>query len=104
MAAALLQCGGRDPGTTPSPDTPAMLQVENRGFADMVVYAVRGTQRVRLGTANGNSTRSFTIPTTLIRGASTLRFLADPIGGSRSPISEEMVVHPGDIVTLTIPP
>ena len=81
-----------------------MLQVENRGFADMVIYAISGAQRVRLGLANGNSTKSFTIPVTLIRGAGPLRFLADPIGGNRSPISEEMVVQPGDIVTLVIPP
>lgn len=81
-----------------------MLQVENRGFADMVIYAISGAQRVRLGLANGNSTKSFTIPVTLLRGAGPLRFLADPIGGNRSPISEEMAVQPGDIVTLTIPP
>ena len=81
-----------------------MLQVENRGFADMVVYAVSGSQRVRLGLANGNSTKSFTIPASLIQGSRPLRFLADPVGGNRRPISEEMVVHPGDIVTLTIPP
>ena len=81
-----------------------MLQVDNRGFADMVIYAVSGTQRVRLGLANGNSTRSFTIPVTLTRGSGPLRFVADPIGGSRSPVSEEMSVQPGDIVTLTIPP
>ena len=81
-----------------------MLQVENRGFADMVVYAISGAQRIRLGIAIGNSTRAFTIPRILLRGAGPLRFLADPIGGSRSPVSEEMVVHPGDIVTLTIPP
>ncbi|HEX6433886.1 MAG TPA: hypothetical protein VFZ87_06575 [Gemmatimonadales bacterium] len=81
-----------------------MVQVENRGFADMVIYAVSGSQRVRLGLANGNSTRAFTIPRTLLRGAGPLRFLADPIGGNRSPISEEMIVEPGDIVTLVIPP
>lgn len=105
MLAALLQCGrGRDPAASPSPSSVAMLQVENRGFADMVVYAISGAQRVRLGLANGNSTKSFTIPVTLVRGAGPLRFLADPIGGNRSPISEEMVVQPGDIVTLVIPP
>jgi hypothetical protein len=81
-----------------------MLQVENRGFADMVVYAISGGQRVRLGLATGNSTKSFTIPVALIRGASPLRFLADPIGGRRSPITEDIVVQPGDIVSLTIPP
>ena len=65
-----------------------MVQVENRGFADMVIYAVSGSQRVRLGLANGNSTRAFTIPRTLLRGAGPLRFLADPIGGNRSPIRD----------------
>src|SRR3954471_15964420 len=97
-------CAGRGQRTHPNPDDPAMVQVENRGFADMVIYAVSGSQRVRLGLATGNSTKSFTVPAALIRGASPLKFLADPIGGSRSPITEEMVVQPGDIVTLTIPP
>lgn len=81
-----------------------MLRVENRGFTDMIIYAVSGAQRVRLGMATGNSTGSFTIPRYLIRGAGPLRFLADPIGGNRTPVSDEMTVHPGDIVTLTIPP
>lgn len=81
-----------------------MLQVENRGFTDMVIYAVSGGQRVRLGIATGNSTKSFVIPGYLIRGASPVRFLADPIGGNRTPVSEEMTVEPGDIVGLTVPP
>jgi hypothetical protein len=81
-----------------------MLQVENRAFSDMVIYAISGSQRIRLGLATGNSTRGFTIPPAVLRGGGPLRFLADPIGGSRTPVSEEMVVHPGDIVTLTVPP
>jgi hypothetical protein len=100
----LTACGDRSQDSSPNPETPAMLQVENRGFTDMVVYAVSGAQRVRLGIATGNSTRSFTIPRYLIRGAGPLRFLADPIGGNRTPVSEEMTVRAGDIVTLTIPP
>ncbi|HKP49598.1 MAG TPA: hypothetical protein VJU17_06245, partial [Gemmatimonadales bacterium] len=97
-------CAGRNQRPETNPDDPAMVQVENRGFADMVIYAVSGSQRVRLGLATGNSTKSFSIPATLIRGGSPLKFLADPIGGSRSPITEEMVVQPGEIVSLTIPP
>ena len=97
-------CGRGRPGSGPGPASSALVQVENRGFADMVIYVVTGSQRFRLGLATGNSTKSFTIPNTLIRGSSPLRFLADPIGGQRSPISEDMVVQPGDIVTLTIPP
>jgi hypothetical protein len=104
VSLALLACAGRGPSSDTSPNSTAMLQVENRGFADMVIYAISGAQRTRLGIATGNSTKAFPIPNTLLRGAGNLRFLADPIGGSRTPISEEMVVQPGDIVTLTIPP
>ena len=81
-----------------------MLQVENRGFSDMVIYAVSGEQRIRLGLSTGNSSKSFTIPNYLLRGGVPLHFLADPVGGDRSPISEEMTVEPGEIVGITIPP
>jgi hypothetical protein len=97
-------CGGRSRDSGANPETTAMLQVENRGFTDMTVYALSGGQRVRLGMATGNSTKSFPIPSYLLRGAGPLRFLADPIGSNRTPVSEEMTVRPGDIVTLTIPP
>ena len=102
--AVLAGCAGRSRSAEPQTQSEAVLEVENRGFADMVIYAVSGSQRIRLGLATGNSTKSFTLPGTLIRSAGPLRFLADPIGGTRTPISEEMVVQPGDVVTLTIPP
>ena len=103
MLAILAACAGRSPDTGPEPAGPAMVQVENQGFADMVIYAVSGGQRVRLGLATGNSTKTFTVPRYLT-GAGPIRFLADPIGGNRTPVSEEMSVQPGDLVTLTIPP
>jgi hypothetical protein len=81
-----------------------MVQVQNQGFSDMVVYAVNGGQRLRLGLATGHSTKTFTIPRHLVRGAGPIRFVADPVGGNRSPVSEEMTVQAGDLVTLTIPP
>jgi hypothetical protein len=70
----------------------------------MTIYAIRSGQRVRLGTVTGNSTSRFTIPSNLIFGATTLRFLADPIGSSRTPVSDEISVQPGDEVELVIPP
>jgi hypothetical protein len=97
-------CGGRQSDTSASPQQEAVLQVENQGFADMVIYAVNSGQRIRLGMATGNSTRTFTLPAYLVRTGGPLRFLADPVGGNRAPISEEMPVQPGALVTLTIPP
>jgi len=97
-------CAGRSQDSNPEPTESAMLQVQNQGFTDMVVYAVHGGQRLRLGTATGHSTQNFTIPRHLVRRAGAIRFLADPIGGNRTPVSEEMTVQPGDVVTLTIPP
>jgi hypothetical protein len=104
MLSILTACAGRSQDNAPEPTETAMVQVENQGFTDMVVYAVNGGQKIRLGLATGHSTKAFTIPRYLVRGAGTIRFLADPIGGNRAPISEEMTVQPGDLVTLTIPP
>ena len=101
-AAACSRNSKEDEAAEPVPAT--TIRVENRAFLDMTIYVYRGPQRLRLGTANGNSTSRFTIPSSLIFGATPLRFQADPIGSSRASISEEVTVAPGDEVTLTIPP
>lgn len=80
------------------------VRVENRSFLDHNVFVLRGGQRIRLGTVTGNSTQTFTIPSNLIFGISSLQFLVDPIGGSRQPISNEIRVGEGDEVQLVIPP
>jgi hypothetical protein len=101
----LTACGGRSASQSAAPEKAAVLQVENQGFTDMVIYAYgTGGQRTRLGLATGNSTKSFNIPAYLLGGAGPLRFLADPIGASRGPVSDQMVVQAGDVVSLTIPP
>lgn len=102
--ALLAGCGGRSAEVSPRPEGQAMVEVENQGFSDMVIYAVHGTQQVRLGSVTGHSSRTLAIPRYLVGGGATLRFLADPIGGNRTPVSEEMAVQPGDVVSLTIPP
>jgi hypothetical protein len=82
-----------------------VVRVENQGFSDMTIYVLRsGTQRIRLGLANGNRTTVFEIPRYLVSFPTSLRFVADPIGSSRTPVSDEIAVNPGDEVVLTIPP
>jgi hypothetical protein len=101
-AAGCSQNKQSDQAAEPVPVT--RLKVQNQAFLDMTIYVYRGPQRLRLGTANGNSTSRFTIPSSLIFGATPLRFQADPIGSNRNSISEEITVSPGDEVTLMIPP
>lgn len=91
-------------GEAPTPEAKTTLRVENRRFNDMTIYVLRGTQRVRLGTATGNSTTRFTIPPHLIFGATSLQFLADPIGGTDTPVSQAIVVTAGDEIELQITP
>ena len=102
LAAACSRNQNSDQAAEPQPVT--RLRVQNQAFLDMTIYVYRGPQRLRLGTANGNSTTRFTIPASLIFGATPLRFQADPIGSNRASISEEISVSPGDEVTLMIPP
>jgi hypothetical protein len=85
---------------------PTTIQVTNQGFPDMTIYVLStGGQRLRLGLANGNSTVTFVIPSAMVTGGATpLRFIADPIGGSRASVGEQITVSPGDQVQLTIPP
>jgi hypothetical protein len=83
---------------------PTVVEVDNQGFQDMDVYAVRSGQRWRLGVATGTGKTKLIIPRTLISGLTPLRFVADPIGGRRASVSQEITVEPGDTVVMTIPP
>jgi hypothetical protein len=99
-------CARQQPETdiTAEPVGPTRLLVQNQAFLDMTIYVYRNSQRIRLGQASGNGTTRFTIPASLIFGATPLRFQADPIGGRRTPVTSEITVTAGDEVVLTIPP
>lgn len=88
----------------PSNEPVTNLRVENQAYLDMTIYVFRGSERLRLGIANGNSTTVLHIPASLLFGATVLQFQAVPIASSRAPLSEEITVNPGDEVRLTIPP
>ena len=83
---------------------PTILEVDNRGFVDMTIYVVRNSQRIRLGTATGNQKTQLVIPPGVLAGITSLSFIADPIGGRRNSVSEEIAVSPGDRIGLMIPP
>jgi hypothetical protein len=89
---------------TADQNPPTVVEVDNQGFQDMDVYAVRSGQRWRLGLATGSSKTKLTIPGSMVNGLTPLRFVADPIGGKRASVSQEITVAPGDTVVMTIPP
>jgi hypothetical protein len=99
----LTSCRSSRPGQpVQRPET--FVEVENRSMLDMTVYVMRGGERRRLGLVNALSTQVLPIPPVLVEGLGVLRFVADPIGASRTPVSEEIVVRHGDTVRLIIPP
>ena len=103
LAAGSAACYGKGKNA-PVPVERTTIVVENRGFLDRDIFVVRGGQRIRLGTVTGNSTATFTIPPSVVSAVTALRFIADPIGAPRPPVTEEITVSPGDRVVLTIPP
>jgi hypothetical protein len=94
----------REGAPPPEPRAESYVRVENRSMLDMTIYVVRGGERRRLGLVNALSSQTLAIPSVVIDGSGVLRFLADPIGANRTPVSEEIVVRHGDVVQLTIPP
>lgn len=83
----------------------ATIAVDNRAFTDMTVYVSESVgSRRRLGLATGVSTTVFTIPATVVGNGRELSFIVDPVGSSRTAISNTLFVQPGQRVTLTIPP
>lgn len=104
ILATLAGCGGRQAEDGIIPEERTMLRVENDAFNDMRIYVWHGAQRLRVGVANGKSVSRFPLPKSVVYGAVSLRFEADPIGGRGRSVSEEITVSPGEEVVLRIPP
>jgi hypothetical protein len=98
--AACASMGKNLPADTRAPTT---VTVDNRAPLAMDIFVIRGGQRIRLGTADALTTTKLTIPRGIVVGSTDVRFLADPIGGNRTPVSETITVNEGDEVVLTLP-
>lgn len=80
----------------------ATVRVTNNNWANMTVYAVRGTSRFRLGMVTSMRTEVFRIPRAVTGGASGLRLLADPIGSSQTYLTPTVYVREGERVDFDI--
>jgi hypothetical protein len=94
-------CSARQ--STVRPDE-RFVEVENRRYADVNVYVVEGTRRMRLGVAPGLTSTRLKLPRSVSSGTRVLRFQLDPIGGSRQSLTQDLTVGPGVDIQLIIPP
>lgn len=99
----LTACSSSTRKTEARKQSKTTVRVENQNFLDMTIYVLDQGQRIRLGEVIAQTTRIFEIPEYLVFGPTTLQFLADPVGASQTPVSEEITVTPGDQVQLIIP-
>ena len=87
------------PGGTGAPPT---VRVTNNNWSNMTVYAVRGTTRFRLGMVTSMATEVFRLPASLTSGATGVRLLADPIGGTEQFLTPAVFVGRGEEVKLDL--
>lgn len=97
-------CAGNRQSAPVDPNMPTTLAIENEARNDMRIYVYRGGQKIRLGTANMGETTTFKLPRSVVAGAATVRVIAEPIAGRRPSISEEIMLIPGDQISMRILP
>ena len=83
----------------------AAVEVDNRAFEDMTIYVVYQSERIRLGDRDGKQRHAYLRDPAVHRGTGpvSLRFAADPIGGTHPILTEPITVEEGDMVSLLIP-
>jgi hypothetical protein len=77
--------------------------VTNNNYNDVNVYAVRGGERIRLGTVTGNSSSTLTMDRA-IYGVNDVSLVAIPIGGFGAARSGRLSLSAGDTVEFRIMP
>ncbi len=93
------------PSQTPrnnSSSRDASLVVENTLTEPFRMYVSDGAQRLPVGSISPLSTTRLRIPPSVVFPATSLVFIAVPVSGNGSSISERLVVNPGDEIHLRL--
>ena len=78
------------------------VTVRNNNWLDVVIYAVHGTSRFRVGTVSGSSTQTFRLTGDAASGTSPLQILADPIGSSSTYMTDPITLSRGQRLELQV--
>jgi hypothetical protein len=104
--AALTGCASKSEGESETPaaaaNVPVALEVENHGWADVVIYLVRGTAEERLGMVGALNSTVFTFPFHRLGTGNDAQLKADPIGSDRAFYSEDIHIQPGQSLKWTL--
>jgi hypothetical protein len=76
--------------------------VENYNWMDVVVYAVQGNTRMRLGEVTSMTGADFRLPSRFLAGADNIRLLVDPIGSTEGYETDGILVHDGERVSFNV--
>jgi len=104
ILAATLACGGKrapEPSAV-EPQGNALLVVRNDHWLDITIYAIRGGSRYRLGMVSGLKTDTLPLQNTILAGSGTLRFLLEPIGSTRTHLTESIPIGANQSIELNI--
>ena len=101
---ATLACGGK---RAPEPSAveaegDALLTVRNDHWLDITIYAIRGGSRYRLGMVPGLKTETLHLKNSVLAGSGTLRFLLEPIGSTRTHLTESIPIGANASIELNI--
>jgi hypothetical protein len=81
---------------------PVQIQVRNNNWADIVVYAVSGSQTMRIGDVTTGRTGSFKAPPDVDPTVRDFRIRIDPIGPRGSFTTQYISVAPGQTIFVTV--
>ena len=81
---------------------PVVLEVSNNHWNDVVIYVMRGGQRVRVMTIVAINSQSVIVPKHLLGPGGELRVLAYPIGGYQRYLSPRVYAQPGTTIAVTL--
>lgn len=82
---------------------PAVVRVTNYNWMDVVVYAVQGNRRVRLGQVTTMGTTSFRLPSAMTSNATqNVRLMVDPVGSTQGWQTEGISVQAGQQVQFNV--
>ncbi|WP_420456030.1 hypothetical protein [Rubrivirga sp.] len=82
----------------------AEVEVQNRNWLSMELFARSPGRRVRLGRVAAGGSKSFTLPPSLFEGGATpITFEMETVGSEGETLFDRQTVAPGDVVVLIIP-